>query len=334
MLRKPCLSALSACLLSALSISGSAAAAEGLGQVQFNQHWISDQHRQVDVTDPQKILREVFAQVPDEAMVWPTENYYYFSFTANGRDYAGNFRLHPEEREEGLINFAYFDRSDPSWFRHLLLGPDDGVALEKLSDLDWTMTLDGRSVTFRMNTISQAPPAPGLLSPQERFVGRTFDESGVRFLLVFHDTQNRFLWLLDPVQAKETKLVKLSPNLDIHVGSGFVFHRGESGRLALVGVNSAEIVRNTYYDGPFDQLADNWLPETQFKEFAERSEPGIVGQINRRGEFKGQEARMAVMPYIQYRMSSEVWDAANRCEAAIPALTAYCIVETARHFSG
>ena len=294
-------------------LSPTVAPGDEIGKVHFNQTWIEDMARNVDVEDPHKIFAAIFAQLPELANVYPTENYYYFRFSANGRDYAGNFRLHPEEREEGLINFAYFDTSNPTWFKHLLLGAKDGVAVEKKGELDYTVTADGHEVLFALNPIRQ-DSADAPLAPQERYVGRGFDESGLTFVLAFDETANGFVWVLDPLQISDVSFAPLGRDTDVHIGSGFVFLRQATPeRRVLIAINAAEAVRNTYFDGPFDQLPDNWLPETEFQALAFRMSPMLKGRMNARGEFAGGESRIAIAPYMQYAKLSDVWERVEAC---------------------
>lgn len=284
-----------------------------LGTVYFNQNWIEDKARSVDVDDPRRVFSMVFAQLPDVAKVYPTENYYYFRFSANGRDYAGNFRLHPEERDEGLINFAYFDTSEPTWFRHLLLGEADDVLVKRRDALKYSVAAEGREVLFALNPVRQ-DEAGVPLSDSERFVGRGFDESGISFLLIFDETANSFVWVLDPEQATEITFAPLGPDTNVHVGSGFVFlQQPAPSRHVLIAIDAAEVVRNTYFDGPFDQLPDNWLPETDFQSLAIKMSPALAGMMNERGEFKGGESRIAIAPYMQYSRLSEVWERVEAC---------------------
>lgn len=286
----------------------------GVGNVAFNQMWIEHQQRDIDVADTAAVFSDIFSKLPDRAFVWPTENYYYFSFTANGRNYSGNFRLHPDERDEGFINFAFFDASNPDWIKHALLGPDDGVDIEKLSEFEYAVSTDNRKVVFELNPISQQLPDAELLAPDDHFIGRTFDESGLVFILVFNEAVNQFIWILDSVQMAQTPLSAMSREVSVHVRSGFVFlHEPQYSRQILIGVDNAQVARNTYYDGPFDQLADNWIHKTRFKEFAERSNPQLLGKVNARGEFINQESRMAVMPYMHYHSLSEIWNRIQSC---------------------
>lgn len=300
---------------------GSCAAAQsGLGRpqsVRLNETWIEAQQRGLDVSDVRAVFDFVFGQLPDTVDVWPTENYYYFMFTANGRDYSGNLRLHPEDREAGLIHFAIFDTADPSRFGHALLGEDDGVTVRRRGALIYEVSSGRQSVTFRLNAIDQTDPGAPLIVENETFVGRSFDESGLIFLLVFNEAANRFLWVLDRDQPASVPFAAMAPDLEVHVPSGFVFWRspGEERRL-LVGVDADQTARNTYFDGPFDQLPDNWLAETQFREFAERWQPALAGRMNARGEFAGGEGRLAVTPYMQYEQLSEVWHRVKACDGA------------------
>ena len=52
--------------------------------------------------DPKEVFARVFEQLESEVIVYPTENYYYFSFFANGRKYSGNLRLHPQTEIEAI----------------------------------------------------------------------------------------------------------------------------------------------------------------------------------------------------------------------------------------
>ena len=55
----------------------------------------------LDVADPMAVFAFVLDSLPDRVKVYPTENYYYFTFTHNGVDYAGNIRLDASDRDQG-----------------------------------------------------------------------------------------------------------------------------------------------------------------------------------------------------------------------------------------
>lgn len=278
-----------------------------LGKVTFNQHEIEDKARRVDLSDPITVFAQIFSQLDDEVVVYPTENYYYFTFFANGRKYSGNFRLHPVQRDEGKITFAYFDASNRSWIRYRHLGAKDNVIVESVADLTYSVRFRQRTVLFHLNSVNQESPSAQILRAGEEFVGRSFDESGLVLLLVFNHQSNGFLWILDPEQMVEVVMTELSPTLFLHVLSGFTFFRSPGvDRLVLLAVDHWNVVRNTYFDGPFDQLPDNWLADTSFRTLAERVLPGTKGRINSRGEYKDIEARVAIQPYRHYRSLTQV----------------------------
>src|SRR5688572_14271291 len=50
----------------------------------------------------------VLNSLADRVKVYPTENYYYFSFLDQGSEIWGNIRLDSIDREEGIVSFAYY----------------------------------------------------------------------------------------------------------------------------------------------------------------------------------------------------------------------------------
>lgn len=308
-----------ACLL-ALTLSTGGRAAE-LEYVQLNQDWLEDRMISVDVEDTQTIFQHVFDTLPEDVLVYPTENYFYFKFWANGRPYSGNFRLHPEERDQGLIHFAYFDASNPGWFRHALLGDADGVEVERVDPLSYRVRFDQHEVTFRLNALDQSPDG-AVLRDGENFIGRGFDESGFVFQLIYNEKANRFLWVLDPDQQIPVHLEQIGDNLHYHVQSRFTFLRTQDDRHVLIGVHTDEVARNSWYDGPFDQLPDNWIEDTSFYEHLVRTMPGIDGQVNRRGEMLNSTSRVSITPYIQYASMRDILDRVQTCQQWNPAFEA------------
>src|SRR6185503_14619702 len=74
---------------------------------------------------------------------------------------------------------------------------------QSLGPLRYAVTRRNRTVNFNLHALRQGPYPPNILRSGERVVERTFDESGLEFLLVFQPagpgrTTGSFLWLLDP----------------------------------------------------------------------------------------------------------------------------------------
>src|SRR6185295_10881501 len=102
--------AAAALLALCLTMQTAAAQSTERPRVETNQAYIEDLQRTtgLDVNDPVAVFWFVFASLPSSAKVYPTENYYYFDFTYDGRAFHGNLRLDPTTRDDGKIEFGYF----------------------------------------------------------------------------------------------------------------------------------------------------------------------------------------------------------------------------------
>ena len=81
----------------------------------------------------------------------------------------------------------------------------------------------------------------------------------------------------------------------------FVLHLDPAlDRFLLVGVNNENTEKNNYFDGPFDQLPDNFIVGEALREALIDWEPEYKGAIDRLGGFDNGESRVVIAPYIQY----------------------------------
>jgi hypothetical protein len=93
---------------------------------------------------------------------------------------------------------------------------------------------------------------------------------------------------------------------DLLVGrkSGFAFwvDPAHGDRKILVAIRGASASRNDYYDGPFDQLADNYVEQTNISEYMVRAAPTLRGRIDKYGYFTDRDrpSRVSVSPYYVY----------------------------------
>ena len=219
----------------------------------------------LDVSDLRSVLAYVLGQLPDRVKVVPTENYYYFYFYLGGVKYAGNFRFDIEQRDKGLVEFVYFKDTN-EWLEddedhHATLSAADGVALVEVGRLSYALTFGGRTVTFDLNDLGDVRPPEGALAPDEEFLGPVADKSGMRFFLVFDSAMKQFRYVLDE-SAPADELVPAEGMQRILLGrrTGFAFFRDTArDRKLLVGVFGPNVDVNNYFDGPFDQLPDNFL---------------------------------------------------------------------------
>ena len=276
------------------------------------------------IDDPVAVFAYVLGQLPERVQVYPTENYYYFRFIHNGVTYAGNIRLATANRDRGEVNFSYneqpADWNEDSPNRHAALGAAQGVTVERLAPLVYRVALSpslgGKSVTFVLNDLSQVRPPAGLLAADENFIGPSFDESGIRFFLVFNARLKVFHFLLDETAgvADEMSPIKATDRILIGKRTGFAFYR-YGGRKILIGVSARQSRLNTYFDGPFDQLPENFIEGETLREAIVSADPGIKGQIDRLGNFSDGNSRYLIHPYLPYRQVSDLL-VFHRCATA------------------
>jgi hypothetical protein len=337
-------------VLAAVTVAGAmacaafpaAAQAPSPSGVSFNQKFVEGLRSTLNLDDEMAVFGYVFSALPDEVVVYPTENYYYWSFTANGRIIWGNFRLDAVDRDKGILNLGYFEYDENGKFQDYdgwekAISAKDGVAVKKVSRFVYTVSYKGRTVTFRLNDVGMAPPKKEKLRADEVYIGPVFDESGVQFYVIFNKTTNHFHYVLNedvpppetykklyepdnPAHAKELekeaaangakppKRRKPDPSVLIGRRTGFAFYVDKvNNRKILVAVNNNNARRNNYYDGPFDQLPDNYIDQTHIGRYLELAYPYLKGKIDKRGVVIGENGnRAAVGAYYNYEEEGEL----------------------------
>lgn len=267
----------------------------------------------LQVDNPKAVFTFVLNSLPDRVKVYPTENYYYFRFVHNGAQYAGNLRLDNETRDRGKIHVAYsidfaeWKDEDPAF--HQLLGQDDGVIVEKLDPLVYRVSYGAKSVVFELNDLSSVVPPPGVLAPNERYIGPIFDDSVVRFFLVYNTKLKLFHYILDETVPATDIYVPTTKSDRILIGkrTGFAFYRDQRlDRKILVGVFEGNSRVNSYFDGPFDQLPDNFIKGEDLRSAILEVEPGLKGAIDRFGSDPSGESRYMISPYMHYREEDQL----------------------------
>jgi hypothetical protein len=280
-----------------------------------NQEYLEDVSRvtALPLDDPKAMLAYVLESLPDRVNVYPTENYYYFYFYHEGTRYAGNIRLDAKDRDEGKLHFAYFaeltewQKNDAVEYR--LFGKDDGVNLERIEPLVYRVTLGTRSVVFALNDLSKVAPPATALTQDDQFLGPVFDESGIRFFLVFNKRLKIFQYVLDETVKVADELFpsRLTNRILIGRRTGFAFyndHRAD--RRILIGVFEANGSVNNYFDGPFDQLPDNFLKGDELRQAIIQADPSQEGKIDSHGGSPDGSSRYLIGPYIYYRTEEDL----------------------------
>jgi hypothetical protein len=287
----------------------------------LHQDYIEESARQTElnVKDPLAVFGFVLNSLPDRVKVYPTENYFYFTFTHNSVPYAGNVRLDASNRDDGKVQFGYFEQTTewlqetPTVFRELSAA--DGVKLEKVERFLYRLSYGGKSVLFELNDLSGVKPPAAALGPREKFIGPVFDDSGIRFFLVYQPQIKNFLFVLDETVrvADELSPSPRDERLTIGKRTGFVYYRDKLlERKILVGVFENNVNVNNYFDGPFDQLPDNFIEGETLRDAILDIQPNLKGKIDRFGGTPDGEVRYAISPYRAYKTDDD-FDGMLRC---------------------
>jgi hypothetical protein len=288
------------------------------------------------VDDPMEVFFFVLDSLPERVKVYPTENYYYFSFFHDGAGYAGNIRIEPHDSGGATVHFTYYlDASewheDTKWI-HVVLDAAHDVTVEKLERLVYRISHRGKSVVFALNDLSGMKPPPSAMSPDEKFIGPIVDEAGIGFFLVYNAKLRDFHYILDETQRVADQFFP-SPRTDrILIGrrTGFAFYRDHLlDRKILIGVYEGNMRLNTYFDGPFDQLPDNFIEGETLRNAILEVQPGLKGEIDRFGSAPSGEVRFMIDPYLPYRRIEDLYPYHRCANKKVRAATYYdCFVFT------
>jgi hypothetical protein len=279
------------------------------------------QTRAMAIDRPPEVASFVFGALKHRVKVYPTENYYYFRFLHDGVTYTGNFRLDPRDRDSGNIHFSYTEEL-ADWkadgpVRYVVLSADSGFQVERVDALTYRVTHRSKPVIFALNDLSAAVPPPELADDDEEYIGPIFDESALRFFLFYNRPAKAFLYVLDetvpPIERFDA--LKEAPRILIGRRTGFAFygdHRRP--RKILIGVFASNGRLNTYLDGPFDQLPENFIKGDTLRRAIVDGDPTVAGKIGPLGHYDS-GARYAIHPYMHYEKLTDLRPV-ERCASA------------------
>jgi hypothetical protein len=279
----------------------------GKPKVYFNQDFIESLYTKVDIKNEMAVFKLVFGALRDKVRVYPTENYYYFSFLTGGKVWWGNLRFDAIDRDKGILHLGYFKfdeygryDEDNNYYKNLTA--KDGVILKKVSDFVYTVTFEGRTVTFQLNDVGWKPPVKSKLRKVETYVGPVFDESGTRFHLIFDNNSKHFMYLLNEDGPVPEHFINVNRAVVVGERTGFAYFIDRAyDRKILIGVHGRNAQRNNYYDGPFDQLPDNYIDKAKMGEYIVKAYPFTKGRIDKYGNYTDREAaRFSISNYLIY----------------------------------
>src|SRR5262249_24036280 len=108
----------------------------------------------------------------------------------------------------------------------------------------------------------------------------------------------------------------------------FAFYRDRrQERKILVGVYEGNYRLNTYFDGPFDQLPDNFIEGETLRQAILEISPGFKGKIDRFGSSPDGEVRFLIKPYASYKRESDLYGVDTCARTRVRAASYYaCFV--------
>ena len=311
-------------IVGAVVAAATAAAGAERPRLETNERYIGEVSRQgdLDLTKLKDVFAFVLGSLPDRVNVYPTENYYYFWFYADAVRYAGNIRIEIADKVEPELHFTYYedftDWNENTPVEHAVLGKADGVEVEKLERLVYRVSYGGKSVVFTLNDLSAVKPPPAAVAPGEKYIGPVFDESGVRFFLLFNEKLKIFAFVLDETVPVAERFFPLPRADRMLIGrrTGFAFYRDHlRERKILVGAFEGNVRLNNYFDGPFDQLPDNFIEGEILRDAILAVSPELKGKIDRFGSEPSGDARYPIMPYLNYKRLDDL-RVIDRCAEA------------------
>ncbi|MBS1911526.1 MAG: hypothetical protein JST22_06040 [Bacteroidetes bacterium] len=283
-----------------------------------NESFINGLYQNENLLSVRDAFRMVFESLNDQVTVYPSENYYYFRTAVRGKTFAGALQLAADKLDSGLIGISYSpvheDRlsgrgHDPLIIAHTF-GSMDGVKVEKIDDFKYAVTYHEKRVVFNFFKEDVRLPKNFTLLPDEQYVGPCFDESGLRFALIFNKTSNKLYWVLNEEGFVPESFTALAQNIVVGDRTEFVFYVDTvTNRKLLFGVNAFNTAANNWFDGPFDQMPDNYVRtgQVQLRKYLASYLGVPESKMDQFGNMTGRnDRRESVTPYTNYFNVSEL----------------------------
>src|SRR5438045_6988469 len=170
------------------------------------------------------------------------------------------------------------------------------------------MSFNGKQVDFALNDLSAVKPPPGSIAADEKFIRPIFDESCIRFFLVYNSNLKLFHYVLDETIKVADQFFPSERTDRILIGkrTGFAFYRDHRlDRKIMIGAYEGNMRLNNYFDGPFDQLPDNFIEGEDLRDAILAVEPALAGKIDRVGGAPDGSGRYLIGPYLYYRTEEQ-----------------------------
>ena len=202
----------------------------------------------------QEVFEYIFSWIPTYVIVYPTEQFYYFSTIIDGKEVSGNIRV--ADLQKGVFSMVYFpiERApeDPQFIAYRPVNGVD-ILINPINQNNFDVTYKEKTVRFKIPTYVNMEADIPLLE-DEQFIGRIFDESGTGLFLMYNKGTNSFYEVLDEKRVTDN-FESISENFVVGRRTGFVYYEDtDYKRRILVGINVHNAQANNFLDGPGDQV--------------------------------------------------------------------------------
>lgn len=283
-----------------------------------NQQYIESlQQNSFDVNDTISVIKKILSNLPDENMVYPSEGYFYFGFVTNGKVYQGNLGFFIGENDS--FNFSISEKATPlhqHYSNHLFsktIKESDGFKI-KTSQNEIQIRYGNAKKKFTLFNDFKNDFSPCL---NEEFLGTCFDESGIRFQLVFNQDSRSLYYVLDDTTPHHLQNYQLDIYYDPR--TQFAFFKDEiCDRFILIGVQQLNVKMNNWFDGPFDQLPDREFLHKKIN-LKKYLDPSFQNEVDSLGIYiSNRNNRVAICNYTEYNELIQLLKIRNECLAKSP----------------
>ncbi len=304
-----------------------------------NNSYINGLYTNENTTRTAVVFNYVFQHLDDEVTVYPSENYYYFKLTMLGKTLSGDIHLDVLDRDSGVVSCGFVEKREdrsraighdpPAWSREF--GARDSLFVDRLGDFRYAVTYRGRRVIFNLYAGDTAAPVKARLTGDEIYVGPSFDESGLRFFLIFNKAINKLYWILNEDGFVPEDFSRFSSRVEIGDRTEFAFYLDSiNNRKILIGVQRLNVAHNNWNDGPFDQLPDNYVKagRVEIRKYLEAHLGYKPGTLDRYGNYLGREkeARAVISPYATYVLPEDLSFADSALAAGLSGSALYGVL--------
>lgn len=167
-----------------------------------------------------------------------------------------------------------------------------------------------------------------ILAINEDVVAPAFDESGLKFHLLYNKIHKFLYWVLDITSQNIENFYDIGHSLFLGNRTGFVFHRDESGRMVLIAVKKENVLKNNWFDGPFDQMPDQYISQgkVRIKYYFENNTKKLSGPIDEYGFYvQRPQVRASVLNYYLYDDVQDVISVFLSCSRKRQKFLAACV---------